>query len=331
MKRFIKNFLISGGVTKLAARLARPCAAVLMYHSVLDDPSDVKDTLGGIAHSTDLFRKQMELIAREYNPVSLEDVSLFLKGKKELPRRAVAITFDDGYTDNLEVAVPILNALGLSATFYVAVDCVEKRTLPWVAKLRWAFYRSNKSFWANGKGKLNLATFEERDRAFLEACDECCQLAGEGQQRFVEKIELQLETELPANSARLIMSWEQVRELLRRGHIVGSHTMTHPNMAYVSDSELKVEFAESKRRLEEQLSIPIVHFAYPCPAMSPCWIERTVKASREAGYETAVTVTNGPVRRGNDPLSLRRVMPTKRVDGLRWNLERTFAHPRYAW
>ena len=106
---------------------------------------------------------------------------------------------------------------------------------------------------------------------------------------------------------RLMMSWDQARQLARAGHIVGSHTMTHPNMAHVkSDSDLQQEFEQSKRRLEQELNAPVVHFSYPCPILQPHWTERTVNMCRQLGYRTAVTTNPGLARRGNDPLTLRR-------------------------
>ena len=113
------------------------------------------------------------------------------------------------------------------------------------------------------------------------------------------------------------MNWEQVRSLVKNGQIVGSHTMTHPNMAYVSESEAQRELECSKQRLETELGQTVTHFSYPCPAMSPHWTPRTVEQSRRCGYLTAVTTNFGVVRRSDDPLSLRRVLPSKTVDGLR--------------
>jgi peptidoglycan/xylan/chitin deacetylase (PgdA/CDA1 family) len=121
-----------------------------------------------------------------------------------------------------------------------------------------------------------------------------------------------------------MMSYDQLRELTRHGHIVGSHTMTHPNMAYLQEDDAQRELADSKQRLEAQLGV-IKHFSYPCPALSPHWSERTVEQSRTLGYETGVTTNSGLTRRGDNPLCLKRLRPTKTVEGLRWNLESAFA------
>jgi peptidoglycan/xylan/chitin deacetylase (PgdA/CDA1 family) len=122
-----------------------------------------------------------------------------------------------------------------------------------------------------------------------------------------------------------MMNYDQVRDLVRHGHIVGSHTMTHPNMAYLNEAEASAELIESKRRLEKELNLPVTHFSYPCPALSPHWNERTVQQSYAAGYESGVTTNSGLTRSSDNPLCLKRMRPTKTVEGLRWNLESAFA------
>lgn len=122
-----------------------------------------------------------------------------------------------------------------------------------------------------------------------------------------------------------MMTWEQVRSTVKQGHIVGSHSMSHPNMAHIKQDALRREMADSKRILERELRFPVVHFSYPCPALQPHWSENTVLASRESGYQTAVTTNGGLVRRNDNPLHLRRISPSKNVEGLRANLEITFA------
>ncbi len=268
---------------------------------------------------------QMEIITRHFHAVSLDDVLLFLKGKKTLPPRAVVVTFDDGYADNYQAANEILSPLGIPGVFYVTVDCIEKQRLPWPSLLRHAFLTSKKERWVETGGPVwALSSTEHRIQAFDRASEHCSRLSGIPQVQYVESLTQQLETEPPPSSHRLMMTWDEVRGLARNGHLVGSHTMTHPNLAHVDENDARTELAESKRRLDQELATSVVHFSYPCPALHPHWIDRTVSASREIGYQTAVTTNGGMVRRHDDPLSLRRIRPTKTVDGLRWNLECTF-------
>lgn len=324
-KTWIKKGLLVSRLISVAGKLKGPSAAILMYHSVMDDPARASQTLGGIIHSSAIFTRQMELLAREFVPISLDDLLHTLSNGGSLRPRSVIVTFDDGYADNLEVATPILNRVGVPATFYITVDCVETANLPWPSRLRYSFYTTKKASW-NDTNKIGwaLRDFADRDRAFLAASDLCARLAGEAQLAFVRKVEKDLEAGPPPPSERLMMTWEQVRGLVKNGHIVGSHTLTHPNMAYVDVSAAKRELADSKRRLEAVLENPVIHFSYPCPALSPHWSESTRKMSAEVGYRTAVTTIGGPVKTDDDPLSLHRVRPSKDLDGLHWNLECTF-------
>jgi peptidoglycan/xylan/chitin deacetylase (PgdA/CDA1 family) len=326
MKDLAKKILLGSGLLRTAASLHGPSAAILMYHSVLPDPSQWVDTYGEIAHSELIFHAQMELLAREFRPISLDEAMKHIFSGDELPRRSVVVTFDDGYADNYEVAMPVLNQAGVPATFYVTVDCVENKRLPWPSRLRFAFRNTKLSAWRDSDGKkwpLNLPA--EREAAFLRSCDACCQLSGAAQDKFVVGVELELKAEIPRQHDSVMLSYEQMRGLQRHGHIVGSHTMTHPNMAYLKAEEAIRELAESKQRLELNLETPIRHFSYPCPALSPHWSAQTAEQTQLAGYETAVTTDNGLTRTGDNPFCLKRLRPTKTVEGLSWNLESAFA------
>jgi peptidoglycan/xylan/chitin deacetylase (PgdA/CDA1 family) len=267
----------------------------------------------------------MEIIARNYSPITLPDVLGFLRGDKDLPPRAVVITFDDGYTDNLEIAAPVLSHLGIPAVFYITVACVEKRCLPWPARLRYAFFTTKKCFWTSPRGTgLALTTRDERGRAFNTASDYCARLSGTPQECFVSAVECEMDVDPAPVSKHMMMTWDQVRKLASQGHTIGSHTMTHPNLAHISEEEMTAELGDSKRKLDAEMGTPIVHFAYPEPALRPNWCAQSREISRIVGYETAVTIKGGPVRRNDDPLCLRRIGPGTNLDGFLWNLERTF-------
>src|SRR4051812_10132726 len=108
MKEQIKKAILRSGLLQLAGRVRSCSAAILMYHSVMENPGSQEVYLGEIVHSQNAFRAQMELLARRFHPVRLDQVGRFVKGEGEIPSRAVVITFDDGYADNYEIAAPVL-------------------------------------------------------------------------------------------------------------------------------------------------------------------------------------------------------------------------------
>ncbi len=325
-KRWLKKALVSSSILRLASRLTPPSAAILAYHSVEEAPP-LTNHIFGASTSRAQFEEHMKTLARKFRPVSLEDVVQFAKSGRQVPLGAVAVTFDDGFADNHEVALPILNRYSIPASFYIMVNAVENGTLPWYCRLRFAFHATNKMEWkepASGR-TFRLDVPEERRGALNLAWDTGAKLTGSVQDQFIGAVEEALGTE-PANAPHgYMMTWEQVRGLRKAGHTVGAHTLSHPNVAQVSASEARSEIIESKRQLEEKMGEAIEHFSYPHPALSPCWSGQTLELTREAGYKSAVLTTHGQVRAGDEPLALKRINTPSDLVQFTLNLQRTFA------
>src|SRR5437899_4234918 len=151
LNHWAKKALVKSRSLRIAASLKPPAAMILMYHSVRDEPELDADWIGpGITHATKIFARHMELLARQFNPVTLDDILLFLQGERTFPRRAVAVTFDDGYLDNLQVAAPVLNRFGISAAFYVTVGLIGKAEAPWFCRVRHGFMITRRCTWGSG-------------------------------------------------------------------------------------------------------------------------------------------------------------------------------------
>lgn len=326
-KRTIKAGLVASGLLRAPAWFLGPAVAILRYHSVQEDPERHVHTIGtAIIHSLDSFRRQIEIIARDYHPVSLDDVLIALQEGRALPRRTVAITFDDGYLDNWELAAPVLQQYGVPASFYVVVGAIDTGAPPWFCRLRHAIAATQRTQWADSvDGSLHsLCGPERRREAFLIASRRCAQLSGIQQMTALRKIEQELGVEPLRFSDCPMLSWDQVRALRRAGHAVGSHTVSHPNAAFVSTAEFETELIESKRRLEEELEVTVAHFSYPSPVLQPHFSEQSIEQTRRAGFRTAVTCESGVVRAGDEPLRLRRVFASLEIAEFRWVLENSF-------
>jgi peptidoglycan/xylan/chitin deacetylase (PgdA/CDA1 family) len=331
VKSVVKSALVAGGACRLAQRCGGPRVALLRYHSIQGDPHLCVDSIGGgIIHPAALFRRQMELLARDFHFVTLDDVTRWLHDGQPMPRRSVAVTFDDGYHDNAAIAAPILDGLGIRACFYVTVDSIEGGSEPWFIRLRRAFASTRKSTWVDFEDgrTYNLEHPHGHHQAFLAACAACAIRAGQAQKTTVQAIEERLAVSPHQGSSPLMMTWLQVRRLREQGHLIGSHTLTHPNLARVPEANLRLEIRGSKERLEQKLGSPVVHFSYPNPILSPHWNSLTLEYCRISGYQTAVTSTEGPVNAKSNPLALRRVAVPFDLHQFRWVLERTLAFSR---
>ncbi|MFY9845677.1 MAG: polysaccharide deacetylase family protein [Terriglobales bacterium] len=322
-KLWVKKVAVHGGVLRAAARFAKPCAVVLMYHSIVENPDDTAKTIR-ISNPRASFEAQMSTLGLRFNPVSIEQVIEFAATGRRLPARSVAVTFDDGFADNYEVALPILSRYSIPVTFYILVNAVETGTAPWYIRLNFAFTTTTAPTWRHpGNGRsFDLSRADEKNAALNVAWDWGAARTGVAQEQFIRQTEDSLRVE--PLSIRLMMNWEQVRALKKAGHIVGGHTLSHPNLAHVPEDEARSEIRGCKERLEEKLAEPIQHFSYPHPALNPQWNQQTLQMTREAGFKSAMLTTPGQVRAGDEPLSLKRTPGAKDFDEWLWRLERAF-------
>ena len=298
---------------------------VLRYHSVHEDVEKYDKIIGkSIIHSPIVFKEQMEIVARKFFPITMDDLVKYFNKEEKIPQNAVIITFDDGYYDNYHYAAPILNSYGLKATFYISVNSIDGKNPPWFVRLRHSFFSTDISRWNSGKNKKNfiLEGQENRNMAYVYACRECARLNKEQQSKYVNEIEKELQI-TPLEDENLMLSWAQVRELAEMGHIIGSHTISHPNLAYLHKQDIVAEVKDSKLQIEKKIKRNIVHFSYTNPALSPNFNDRTRNIVRETGYLTAVTSNPGPAKISDDILMLRRMWVPEQKNSFLWYLNST--------
>src|SRR5262245_11444952 len=129
----IMRFLQASGLSELMlrarARVPSPWLTVLTYHCVRSPgPHDFDDGIGDA--TPDDFDAQMATVARHCHVLGTDEILEFARGGR-LPPNAVAITFDDGYRNNHDVALPILLRHGLKAIFFIATGFVGERRVFW--------------------------------------------------------------------------------------------------------------------------------------------------------------------------------------------------------
>jgi peptidoglycan/xylan/chitin deacetylase (PgdA/CDA1 family) len=302
----------------------RPATAViLMYHSIVDEPELTRNTIG-ISQSRRHFEAHMRTLVERFKVVTLDDIAQFAQARRPLPPRAVAVTFDDGFADNYDDALPVLTRYGIPATFYVTVDGIETGTLPWYCRVNFAVRTTRRTEWRDSEldRVCHIRTIEERQTVLLRAWELGARKTGRAQREFVQEIETSLDVEPPSN--RMMLTCNELRALRNEGHLVGGHTVSHPNLAHVSEEEARSEIQGCKEYIETVLGESIHHFSYPHPALNPCWNSSTTRITREAGFKSAVLTDCGSVRRGDDPLALKRIYAANALEQWIWNLESVF-------
>jgi peptidoglycan/xylan/chitin deacetylase (PgdA/CDA1 family) len=249
------------------------------------------------------------------NIVSLAPALELLADGHGLPHRAVAITFDDGYRDTLELAVPILERLGVPAVFFLVPGLLSGAVTPWWEVIPWAFVRSTRSK-IEWDGMILPAGDHAGRRssdwvmAQMKACDQRTR-----EQMTSELVErLRPEGEVPGR--QLFMDWDDARDLVRRGFTVGSHSMRHAILAREGSGEQAEDLLDSRRELEAELGGGVELLAYP-NGQPGDYGANTIQAARTAGYSHAVTTVEGWNLASTPAYELRRFImyPERGVSG----------------
>ena len=125
-------------------RAASAWITVLTYHRVgrRDDPTVLDD--GVVDVSPEQLARHLKFVKRWFDPIGIDQLAAFVRGRGRLPRNPLMVTFDDGYRDNHDVALPILVKHGVRAVFFLATDYIERRKLYWWDRISLLIARSKR-------------------------------------------------------------------------------------------------------------------------------------------------------------------------------------------
>ncbi|WP_028484246.1 polysaccharide deacetylase family protein [Thioalkalivibrio sp. ALE17] len=296
--------------------------SILIYHRVLPEPDPLLD---GDPHADD-FRWQMRLLAHHMNPLPLAEAVERLQNHT-LPPRAVCVTFDDGYADNAEVALPILQEEGVPATFFIATGYLDggrmfnDTLIETVRRLP-----KNADLGPEGLGEWTLETDHDRLKLIHALIGRFKYQPAEKRQAGTEALATRFGVLLPDN---LMMSGQQVRELANAGMEIGGHTATHPILTEVGAATARAEIEKGREDLEALLGRAPRLFAYPNGRPNKDYAAEHVQIARDCGFEAAVSTAPGAARLDSDLFQLPRFTPWDRTPlrfGLR--LARNLTEPR---
>ena len=225
-----------------------------------------------------------------------------------LPARAACITFDDGYADNHDVALPILLRYGMPATFFIATGFLNGGRM-WndtIIEAVRACGKAQLDLSDQGLGCFALQSQSERKRAIVALINELKYRSVAERVALAEHIAETAGAILPRN---LMMTSVQVAAMHRAGMQIGAHTVSHPILARLSDVECANEIATSKSFLEDLLGERIGLFAYPNGKPGEDYSAASVEVVKQLKFDAAVSTQWGSSRHGDDLFQIKRFTP----------------------
>lgn len=276
--------------------------SIVIYHRVLPEP-DLLTGEGGIVQ----FEKGLSYLVSNFNVLPLSEAVTRLRSGT-LPARAACITFDDGYADNAEIALPLLQKYDVTATFFIASGFLDGGRM-WndtvIESVRLA-QGDRLDLSSIDLGNHAITTLEQRQATLNRLIGRLKYQSHETRSELVEKLSTMIAARLPDD---LMMTSAQVKQLHDAGMEIGGHTLTHPILASIDDIAARTEIAEGKAKLEAIIGTPLRLFAYPNGKPEKDYLPAHVKMVKEAGFEAAVSTAWGAAQHDNDMFQLPRFTP----------------------
>jgi peptidoglycan/xylan/chitin deacetylase (PgdA/CDA1 family) len=303
--------------------------SILTYHHIAeDDPHYPYDP--GVADATPVqFRRQMEMLARYGTPIGVDELVRALDGAP-LPKNPVMVTFDDGYRSCHDVALPILRAVGLRATFFVPTTFISERRLYWWERIAIVL--------SSARGSSATITYPKqlevsaRDPNAMRILTGLIKnTSGLDIERFLDELarafRVEWNRELETKHAEdIVMTWDHVRSLSRAGMDVESHSRRHRVLQTLDAASLRDELEGSKKDLEAELGRPVRAIAYPV-GRRISHLSMIREAVAAAGYRVGLSNSSGATRIWPKPLS--GVIPTDPFDVRRLSTDRAMSDAMY--
>jgi peptidoglycan/xylan/chitin deacetylase (PgdA/CDA1 family) len=321
---------LPSGLRRIASRLKRRLtgrAAILMYHRVADLPADPQLLAVTARH----FAEHLEVIRARYRPMRLGELAAALE-RGRVPRRAVVLTMDDGYADNLRVARPLLERHGVPATVFVASGYVGSGRQFWWDELERIVLRPGTlgpRLRLSGGGpprEYDVAMVRytdadyDRHRAWHVECpddpttrhrlyrtlyQDLYRLSVEERGLALDQLRACLVAATEPSPDDGPLTRDELLELARSPLVeIGAHGVTHSPLAQLRPADQRHEIQESRRQLEEILGRAVTAFGYPHGDATP----ETVHLVRQAGFACAGGSESGAVTRRSDRHRLPRML-----------------------
>jgi peptidoglycan/xylan/chitin deacetylase (PgdA/CDA1 family) len=289
---------------------------VVLYHRVVD-PSGIEDMDPDMIDATPAeFDVQMKYLREHFQPVTIDEVLETKLAGRRLPPDSVLVSFDDGYRDNYEHAMPILQKYGMKGLFFVTTGHLTERRLFWWEHLNLLVRKSQQSaahLNYPAPEDLDLSTAAGKSRAVRRLNRIVKDHFDLDLDRFIAGVAAACGVDWGYDQARALadralMTWDQVKEMRRAGMGIGSHTHSHRVLQTLPAADLAAELRESRKTLEAHLGEPVTTIAYPVgkPISEAAPVRQAVA---DAGYQLGFTTKPGINRMvpTDDPLDLHRL------------------------
>lgn len=310
MKKYLLLLTYYSGLIRVLARLARErnrnTHCLITYHRIVDGNTVFLPKGDIVHHRLSDFSREMAFLKRYFRIVSLDEMLMNIGGSTAKGPYA-CILFDDGYLDNYTLAFPVLKKLEIPACIYLTAGLIGTNELLWPDQIETMLLRTGKrEISLPGSDQIiGLQGFQERVQANNRISSYLKSVGNDEKNEIIEELK-SMTGVAPDRESRMMLGWEEVREMHRCGIVFGAHTMTHPILTRMPLEEAKREIRESKETIEKNLGARVRHFAIP-NGEDKDFSDELRDYCLKIGLETVATANWGFVKGKNDLGAMRRL------------------------
>lgn len=298
---------------ELAGLLHEDELVIFLFHGVTTKITQGVRNYTGKHINSDLFARCIASVSKLGNALSMDEVLHYCAAGTQFPPRSFAITFDDGFENNISVAAPILSDFGVPMIIYVTTDFIERNSMSWIDRVENAvdcapeqflsLFWTQKQFTLTGtESRIEFLTEVRKFVKTSPACDpnifadELCSILGSA---FDQDTDNELDRK---------MSWEQVRSAAQSDFIsIGGHSHTHAILSFLSPKRVDYELDTCFALLKEKADVEPTHFSYP-EGLGHCYSSNVISQLKQRNVRCSPTAISGRNIVGSDPFHLKRIM-----------------------
>jgi peptidoglycan/xylan/chitin deacetylase (PgdA/CDA1 family) len=307
-----------------------PGTVILLYHRVAELSADPQLLCVRPSH----FLEHLEVCRKVAKVIPLQSLIKSLERGK-MPGHGIVITFDDGYSDNLHSAKPLLERHEIPASVFVSTGSVGSDQELWWDELERIFlgphplpevlnlqihgtrhewentptgYEENHPRDARSWNLMERNDPSPRHSIYRSLCTALGPLAEKERKRLLHELRAWAGMDSVGRPSHRSLSCHEIRELAQGGLVeIGAHTVTHPVLSSLSGEEQRAEIKDSKSRLEEILGHAVTSFSYPF-GLRHDYTAITVSIVKESGFDCGCANVPGILRPKADRFQLPRVV-----------------------
>ncbi|KAA3613245.1 MAG: hypothetical protein D8M58_13140 [Calditrichaeota bacterium] len=321
-KNLTKNLIYStldySGINRLFRQKNGKSVLILTYHSVLPYSSRFDEFDYRNCVSTEAFDAQIKYLKKHYDLITLNEAVERLNENK-LDNIHVVLTFDDGFKNNYDFALPVLLDNNTSAVFYLSTDFIGKQYMLWTEKVNDIILNTQKT-----KLKIHLDKLVDLDLSSIEKREKASVLV----RTYLKFNSINEENRVLGEMTELtgydnwaikkdpdrydFMTWDEVKKMHQAGMEIGSHTHTHTLLNMMDEQNSFDELSTSKKEIETNLNTDCNLFSYPNGDKGN-FLDIHFEQLKKLGYSCATTQLKGYNKPGGNIFALNRMNITSKM------------------